>query len=633
MINFRTQNGANLADRNFQSLHLPHLILMRNGKLTPVNERNLTIVVSDVQIPSSGAAVSLEVSTQHTIQAQGEDIQKHILVWQETRWISSASNSSRKDQLIIFQKVFLENFSIKGQQFTTPTDYFRVEIRVTDQGHPHTNPLYKIILEYAFMMENQWLVDLPEVREDTPGAAPSELMLYYCDMFPFQSEPGDPHSRIPRESITQYLESDLIPAMQEAFRTESDEWGFPWYQEWLSYRKEDPPNRLSVALTDGTTWYHGQSPPRGLGRISLRLDSKDNASYRNLTESLMSTFYHELFHNLQRNINLHQGGDGDVDGYQDAWQFFSEGTAVLATSVGQPDVQFSHTPGLPAYFIQANGLLAGGGHVERELNKSYEEIDPYHAVIYWRFLYEKCGGMLHGSEYPSTGMQIILNALSLLYSEEIVDIQSSNDLVEHLPGIMDLAIQTTATCPFDDYKDSLIQFASAIYSLQLENGRCVDPGLPVGCGMYDPVHGYLHLPIPEFTYTGDRLTLDSTQQPFPGGIKSSFGINFIEINLTRITNGKSLILELESPGDVQTEFAMHIIMISNQHGEGKIYPMTNPILTSEDGSSSKTVKQLAINIPKIELGDFNQLGIIITRIDNQERIDHAGVFTIELSPY
>ena len=38
------------------------------------------------------------------------------------------------------------------------------------------------------------------------------------------------------------------------------------------------------------------------------------ANYDNLTDKLMSVFQHELFHNLQRNIELHNGGNGDLDG-------------------------------------------------------------------------------------------------------------------------------------------------------------------------------------------------------------------------------------------------------------------------------------------------------------------------------
>ncbi|MEJ2212049.1 MAG: hypothetical protein P8129_23865 [Anaerolineae bacterium] len=151
------------------------------------------------------------------------------------------------------------------------------------------------------------------------------------------------------------MQRQLIPAMIEAFRTQADEWQAPWHEAWTSYRPQDG-RRLSVALSEGKTWFHGPAPLHGHAGISVNVDG-GFAEYETLLDGIMSNFHHELFHNYQRSLYQHYGGNGDVDGKADAWQFFSEGTAVLASSIGQPDVQFSRSWGARAYLSQARSFI------------------------------------------------------------------------------------------------------------------------------------------------------------------------------------------------------------------------------------------------------------------------------------
>ena len=224
-----------------------------------------------------------------------------------------------------FTAVFVHEFGTTVPSgpghIATPTDYFRYKVTVTDADHPAANPLYILSQDYAFLMENQWIARLPEVREASPGAAPDELIVYYCDMFPFRKDDLDPNTWLPREKVTAYVGTELVPQMVEAFRVQSDEWGFPWTDAWTSYRAEDA-ERLSVALGDGQTWFHGPAPARGDARISINVSSRDNADYDTLADALMSTFHHELFHNLQRNLNLNLGGDGRWAGKETAGSSF-----------------------------------------------------------------------------------------------------------------------------------------------------------------------------------------------------------------------------------------------------------------------------------------------------------------------
>jgi hypothetical protein len=416
--------------------------------------------------------------------------------------------------------------------------------------------------------------------------------------------------------------------MQAGFQVVSTQWGFSWHPEWRSFREAEPPGRLAVALTDGSTWYHGRAYPRGSAGISLAVNSPENTDYPGLTDSLMSAFYHELFHNLQRSLNMHRGGDGDVDGLDDAWQFFSEGSAVLATSIAQPRLQFSKSPGAADYFRQANGFLAGGGGRERDLKRSYQEIEPYHAVLYWRYLYEQCGGLSREGENPQRGWQVILNALTALYSCEIVDLRASADLVKYLPGIMDAAIQQARSCPFEDYQESLLGFTRVIYQLNLQDGRCEQPGFPDGCGLYDPGEKYLYLPIHDIAYSGPELTLDSSQSSFTPGIRSSIGMQFLEINLAHETLQLPLTIELLTPGSRQAEFALQVAVLNKRRSTAISFIEAPQIPGNREDFPGSQHVPLKITLYSDQPGVFNQLGLLVTRIDHQEDEDPAGEYTL-----
>jgi hypothetical protein len=246
----------------------------------------------------------------------------------------------------------------------------------------------------------------------------------------------------------------------------------------------------SVALTTPDTWFHGPAPRRANSQISIRVKGGDNADYDTLTDGIVSSFHHELFHNLQRNVNLHQGGDGNVTGKYGAWNVFAEGTAVFASSVGQAAVQFAPSSEERAYVYRANRFLSQVGGGPGASDPDWAALNPYDAAIYWRFLYEQCGGMQGGVEDPATGMQIIRRMLEALYSGESVDISASTDLARGLPKVMDQALRGSA-CPFQTYAESLEGFAQAVDALRVDGGRCVQPGLPDGCGLYDPAGLYV----------------------------------------------------------------------------------------------------------------------------------------------
>jgi hypothetical protein len=508
-----------------------------------------------------------------------------------------------------------------------PTDYFRYEVAVIDASNPVTDALptwfgsgsasVSMSRDHAFLMENQWITRLPEVREATDGAAPDELIVYYLDMVPFQKSRRHPDTWLAREDVIHYVGTDLVPRMVEAFRVQSDEWGFTWHEAWTSYRLGEDAERLSVALSDGRTWYHGRAPFRGHSGISIRVSGGDNAAYETLTDGLMSSFHHELFHNHQRNINQNSGGDGVIDGAEKAWRFFTEGTAVLSSSVGQPDVQFGWKA--RAYMGNANGFMGYGG-LFADLNRSYERMSPYHAAIYWRFLYEQCGLTEDGSLEPEAGMAVIRRALTILYSGDVVDISASTDLVGALPQIVDRVL-LSSSCSLDTHAESLAAFTRALYALRLEDGRCEAPGSPAGCGFYDPYDLYFGPAISTVSHAG-------TDGQHAGEIPSSFGVDFVDLILDPAADGHPLTIELQGAPGAAAEFAVQVWALKDRGHGPEPQPVPTPTASPEILETASPGERVSYAIPAVDTRESNRLGIIITRVDTEERSDPVGAYTI-----
>jgi hypothetical protein len=347
-------------------------------------------------------------------------------------------------------------------------------------------------------------------------------------------------------------------------------------------------------------------------------------AFGTLTDGLVSTFHHELFHNLQWNISLHSGGDGTVDGAESAWQFFSEGTAVLAESVGQPRGQFTQTYPPITYMSYANGLV--GRSRTPGLDLSYTETDPYQAAIYWRFLYEQCGGKQGGN--PAAGMQVIRRALVTLYAGQVVDIRSSTDLVGALPKVMDQAL-AGSSCPFQTYQDSLTAFARALYELRLDGGRCTESGTPDGCGLYDPHDQYKEPSISTIAYTG-------TNQEYRDGISNSFGIDLIDVSLDPAADGRALptnaplTLEFHGAAASGAEFDVQVLCLADSGQGAKPRRVACEAGGAEVLMRASPDGHLVYVIPASRTAGYNRLGLIITRLDTRESSDPVGEYTLVL---
>jgi len=592
-----------------EAYELPHLVLNRNGVLTPSYERTLNIVINHIPVSTPGVFITLTIFTQHKDpDYEGKDGKK-IQAWSEKQFIPQTSQTLQ-DMRAVFHVTFDRLTKFGDQTISTPTDYFQYQFSITDANGILK---YSRAENYAFLMENQWRVPLPNLMEAEPGSAPQRLLVYYYDMIPFQANKKDPWTRIPRQSVDRYIQIELIPAMVQALQTQSNAWGFVWYPEWRNYRRDEGPKTLSVALGEYGVWFHGKAPSLGHSMISIRVDGSVG-EYDNLTDGLMSVFHHELFHNLQRNIDLHFGGNGNVSGMDEAWMMFSEGTAVLASSAGQPQVQFSPGAALRNYMKRANAFIGSEGVFYGGLNKSYENI-PYYTALYWRFLYEKCGGINNGIDDPTVGMRVIRNVLETLYSGDIVDINASANWTEALPRILDRAL-AESTCPFHDYETSLSEFARSIYSLRLADGRC-DAVIHRDCGFYDPNSLY-NLPPVDHEVIAARSAIYIS-----GNISTSYGIDFIELTLDTTANQQSFRIVFDKSSISKADFTVQLVMIKSSKSKPTLVKDSN-ILNTENGKVSFEAENINFN-------EVDCIGLIVTRSDANEKQDAIGSYTIQIT--
>jgi hypothetical protein len=607
-ILFKAENGQEIAVSQTEGQKIPYLVLNRNGVPTPHFERTLNLSLGNLQVPSSGLYASLKIETQHSDPDLGQKNSDKISVWSEKRFISR-STDSQAPQSIDFKVTFPEALDHQGKVVLTPTDYYSFRLTIWDSE----GKLLRMTEQpYAFLLENQWRVPLPKVLEATPGAAPRELVIYFYDMIPFQSSFRDPETRIPRREVGRYIQTELIPEMIKAFEVHTDDWNLPWYAEWRNFRPEEDPKTLSVALNEYGTWFHGAAPSLGHSMISIRVDGSFG-EYANITDGIMSVFDHELFHNQQRNISLHFGAKGNISGKDSAWEIFSEGTAVLASLVGQPAVQMTASSMPRSYLKRANAFIGSDGVFPGGLNMSYTKM-PYQTALYWRYLYEQCGGIHGGEEDPATGMQIIRHVLETLYSGQIVDINSSTAVIPEFSQILDVALYKTANCPFHSYEESLVYFTRAIFQLRRAEGRCPATETKLDCGFFDPNKLY-DTPVEEShsIVMGGKTNIN-------GSIRSSFGVDLVKLSADPNLDGKTIKILFRSASEPDYNYNIEL-WAHQEHQTGDNQPLVSK--QTQPGVP-------AMELDKLDLENFQTLDLVITRLDSKEDVYQPGQYTIQV---
>jgi hypothetical protein len=226
-------------------------------------------------------------------------------------------------------------------------------------------------------------------------------------------------------------------------------------------------------------------------------------------------------------------------------------------------------------------------------------------------------------------MDIIRRTLTALYAMDVVEIGSSTDLVGKMPDIIDQALEGAA-CPFKTHRESLIAFARAIYALRLNGGRCTEPGRPAGCGFYDPHDLYPDPPVSEITYTGARKTFSFSSHPYEAGIKSSFGMDFIEVKLDPAADGQALTLEFYGAPGADAEFNVQLWKLMDPGGDKRRQRIPTQLAVTDILSATSPEGHRIYVIPAIDTTEYNTVGLIITRLDAKEHLDPSGEYTIVL---
>jgi hypothetical protein len=621
VVQFYSQNGQVMHGNPPEMSFLPHLVLKRNGQPASLSERTLFVSVEGLETPPAGAFVTVSFETQHGDPDQGGKEEDRIQVWSETVWVPGSSQGPRLASFEL-EAVFEPEMHLDGQVIKTPTDYYRYQISV------HANDLERSLLasysaDFAFLLENQWIAPIEVIPGKANLTGVTDLAIYYSDMFPFGTSIHSPEYRLPRQQVDEFIQVELVPAMLESIRTQTEGWGFTWHEEWVSYRPNDVPGRLSVALFKRGLWYHGVVSSAGHSGISIRVDG-GMGDYQSLADGIMATFHHEFFHNLQRGINLHLGGDGEIGGKDGAWMFFSEGTAELATAVAQPDIQFTKDHGERSYPRKTAGFVGREGISNGSLNMGPQEISPYDAAVYWRYLYEQCGGLAGEVEDPAAGMEVIRSTLEILYAAEVVDVSTSTELIRYLPEIMDRVFEKTPACPFESYDDSLLHFSRAIYLLKTEDGRCLEHRALDTCGFYDPNQIYPTPPSQVIALTGDANQPPPARIDITGRAPGSYGIDLIDVIVGSSLDVNSVTVEFAYPP--RGEYSLQVMKLVDNEGKSLPVLVDDPVVVV----NNRSAERLTYQIPEDERSEATRLGLVITRLDRGEPGDSQAEYSIVL---
>jgi hypothetical protein len=480
------------------------------------------------------------------------------------------------------------------------------------------------------------LLDTWDVQVGSAPNRPHTVRVYYGTLFPFAKGQRDFDNRLPPDAVTDFIEREFAPIIQETWRTQFEDWGFgdPIHPEWdpnhiVEVFITDPP----YALFDGTGTY---SRSRGTGgrlypERRIWWFSSNNAFqyYDSLQNGYKVLYAHEFFHLAQWNVLLLSGNPTEY-----AQNLFIEAQAKFAPSVQYPELELSRdhvVSGDSRYGSAANRFSA------LRLNSSYadleaEPVHKYDAAPYWRFLYEQFGNM-----------EIIRAAL-----EEMAP-GHQPDIVGGMGSVMN-RVFARLNGPFETFDESLVAFSRAIYALRLENGRCAAEGT-AKCGglFYDPERMYVDPALEAWLdYNGERLThhsfaptgsgmafaifaaaggapvhADGASRTYRGSIPASYGTDLIEIELDAAVHGRPLRVVFQGEGTV-ARFHVQVWTL----GTGDIRPRA--ISSTPEVVSRNPGGMYVYFIPSVDRTQSDRLAVIITRLDADETEDPLGRYSIKL---
>jgi hypothetical protein len=286
-------------------------------------------------------------------------------------------------------------------------------------------------------------------------------------------------------------------------------------------------------------------------------------------------------------------------------------------------VQYPELEMLRSHLTSLNSEYMGAANrfLALRLKASYrvleaEPVEKYDAALYWRFLYEQFGSM-----------DVVRAALEEMACGHGPDIEAS------LGRVMDAAFERMDG-PFQTFEQSLVAFARANYALRLENGRCTSEDVGTCGGQYYDPHYMYAAPALEavLEYGGGRLS-------YEGSIPFSFGSDLVDVRLDPSLQGQPARLTFKGDG---ARFSVQVWKLRDGGEE-----WDDGTRVWADGSGGRKPQALA---PELEIsmeargttstevvlvlnaGECDRLGLIITRLDPNERAEPTGRYTLTLGP-
>lgn len=614
-IEFRTYNGEESEKHTINIRQIPHLVLLRNGKLTEPRERSVSVILEDFNVPVTAWALDIILETQSGDPDAGGGAMNRIQV-QKSR-LHLPEDKGKRDRLKGLRFLYTlgsESELNSEDSYLTPSGYYRISVNyvATKNGEERHYPVYEE--DYAFLMESQWVVDLPLEIGDPAGAGPRELIVYYMDMTPFQSDTFTVEGRFARQAVHPYIKSVVVPGMVGIIKHETQQWGFSWSADWRGYRPGEDQNRISVALTDQKEWFHGRAPKGGYATLSINVHQLDLDTYLDVTDWILSIFSHELFHNHQRNLSLLHQGDGEPEGSKHAWKIVTEGTALLIESLMRNYLGTVSGIGDDPYTARLRTYLAGTSMSSSKLNTSITQLSPYEMVVYWRFLYENCQPARAETLLLGQGLGIIRQTLDTLYADAEILNASLEEVPASFARLMDRVFANSQLCPYTSFRESLASFARSLYSLRFAEPECGEPAGEESC------HRASTQPAPpavEMKFTGSPLTIEDQ-------ISSSYGIDFYEIHLQGVDAG-TIQLDFQCLSGGVAAYQVELVALDEVRSHDEALVPTNLSHLASAGSP------LSVATPCPDNANDSKLGVLITRVDAEESADPVGRYRLTIA--
>jgi hypothetical protein len=144
--------------------------------------------------------------------------------------------------------------------------------------------------------------------------------------------------------------------------------------------------------------------------------------------------------------------------------------------------------------------------------------------------------------------------------------------------------------------------------------------------LFDPNHLYTRPPVYKILYDGEKIDYTPAESQQAAGIPSSFGIDFVELVLSPELNGQPLTLEFYGTSGSAAKFDLQILLLKDIQNNGKSRPITPQTTSIGEAVSSNNNGSWAYTLPTIDTNVYDRIGLIITRLDNQESLDPLGEY-------